>query len=200
MRARRATSLLEMIFVLSILSMVVGVFAYLRFGASVQSVSLDFNAAALQSVQHLVAPLQRDFDNFMPDPLSMTFAEPTPRNAISFQRIAGTQGKYGLPLTEEGQPITEKVEYVFDRTEHRIFRNGVPIRSARFEDVTFVYFPARPDEPDNPPYGDLLVAEILYVPEDQVGRINPKTPQARFKIAFHSLQGTNNHVYEEWVE
>jgi hypothetical protein len=188
-----------MIVVMSILSMILGVFAFLRFGAAQQSVSLDFHAAALQSVQHLVAPLQRDFDELVSDPLTLTFTEPRPHRAISFLKVADVAGRYGLALTVDGSPLTEKVGYVFDQGTHRVYRNGAPILSAMFEDVTFVYLPARPDEPEVPPHGDVLLVEARYVPEDKVGRVQPGVPQAHFKLAFHSIQGTNNHVYEEWV-
>jgi len=197
--ANRGFTLIETIVVVGLLTTLLLGYSYYRDASQTQSLALDFQAASLQSAQMLVTHLMRDFDNIVPSPLEVTFTEPTPRTGVAFHRITEGAGILGQPLDSEYVPITEKIEYVFDEKDHRVYRNGQPIRSALFESVDFTFFPVRPQDPANPPYGDTLIVRMVVVPVEAIEKPKEDTPRSEFIIQFHSPQGTSNHVFEHWI-
>jgi len=163
-----------------------------------QSVALDFQAAALQSAQLVVSRLQQDVSNLVPGELAGTFATPTPSPTIHLLRVSDAVRSDGLPLDSQDLLLVEPVSWAFDPGSHLLYRNGDPLRSAPLESVEFTFFPCRPDDP-TPPYGDTLVVRLVAVPVEALGKVTSSTPRSSFTVAFHSTQGTVNHLHEDWV-
>ncbi|MBI4864654.1 MAG: hypothetical protein HY815_31020 [Candidatus Riflebacteria bacterium] len=193
-----AFTLVEVLMVAGLVSGIVLGAVFYHVTGQRQSTALDFQAAALQSAQLVVGHLQQDLSNLQPGVLSGTYAAPTPSQGVDLTRVVERSGARGLPLDAQDAPLVESVAWRFDPATHLLYRNGEPIRGAPLESVEFTFFPCRPDDP-TPPYGDTLVVRLVAVPLEALGRATAQTPRAVFTAAFHSSQGTVNHLHEDWV-
>jgi type II secretory pathway pseudopilin PulG len=195
---RNAYSLLEILVVLALLLSMVGAFVLYYVSGQKQSLSLGFQAAALQTAQIVVATLQQDLASFVPGPLAGTYAAPTPAFSVRLTRVSDSSNSLGLPLDPHDELQTEAVNWVFDPQTHELTRNGETVHSGPLESAIFTFFPSRPGDP-TPPFGDTLILQMEVVPTEALGHVTSATPKAAFTVEFHSPQGTVNHLHEEWV-
>jgi type II secretory pathway pseudopilin PulG len=192
-----AFSLVEIMVVLGLVLGLVGSVVAYRLSGQRQSLALDFQATALQSIQLVLAALERDLSRLDPGPLAGTFSAPTPTRAMLLRCVPSMRDEPGLPL-DGLEPRVQTVRWLFDPATHLVHRQGEPLRSAPLESVEFTYFPSRPGDP-TPPYGDTLVVRLVAVPLEALGAANPRTPRVAFTATFHLMNGTINHLHEDWI-
>lgn len=195
---RGAFSLLEALIVAALMLTMAAGAAFYQISGQRQSVALEFQASSLTSAQIVLARLQRDLVGMVPGPLSAAQAAPAPRNEVQLTRATDQSPMWGLPLDDKDHLVTETVVWKFDPKTHLLARNGDPIKAAPMEAVEFTYFPCRPGDPA-PPFGDTLVVKLVVVPVEALGKVEAQTPKAVFTAAFHSSQGTINHLHENWA-
>lgn len=194
---RPAFSLIEIVVVLGLVIGLVGGVVTYRLSGQRQSQALDFQASALQSIQLVLAALERDLARLDPGPLAGTFSAPTPTRAMVLRCVPSLRDEPGLPL-DGLVPRVETVQWQFDPATHLVYRQGEPLRSAPLESVEFTYFPSRPGDP-TPPHGDTLVVRLTAVPLEALGAPGPHTPRLSFTATFHLMNGTINHLHEDWI-
>jgi len=197
-RGVSAFTLTELLVVVGVISTVMICLVLYQVSGHRQSLSLDFQAAAIQSYEILVARLQEDFECLMPGPLSQTFSEPVPAQAVALRVVSSSMGANDVPIDSNQAVITDRVVYSFDPKSHWVFRNNQPLRAGPFESVQFTFFPSRPGDP-TPPYGDTLILKVTIVPSEALNSGGVVTQRAAFEVMFHSPQGTANHVWEVWA-
>ena len=198
-KRRTGFTLLEIVVVAGVLLCLLGVFFLAYVSGQNQSLALDFQTSSLQAVDLLVSRILADFDNLLPGPIAVTYAEPTPQPGISLSKVSDGRGAFGLPLKPGLDPLEEHVSYRFHPADHRVHRNEESLPFGPFETVQFTFYPARQGDP-TPPFGDTLVVEIVCVPLECVGRTNSATPRAEFRIQLRSPQATVNHLCGFWNE
>lgn len=190
-------TLVEVLIVAALFCTLLSVGLWVGYSGERHSRVLDFQAVALRSVQLLEARLSCDIDNIVPGPLGITFSEPSPQQRISLDTISDRNGYLGLPLDVDFGLLVSKVEYVFRPLDHMVYRNGESIKAGPFQNVTFTFYPSRPNDP-TPPHGDVLMVDIEIVPSEAVGSVGPQKQQARFRLALRPPQATANHAVDHW--
>jgi len=194
----KAFSLLEVIIVLGVVAMLSSVFLVTGTSGQRQSVTLDFHAWTVQSVEQLSMRLDADLGNLMPGALENTFAEPVPQQVLSFNTVVGDDLRRDLPVGPDLRLLSETVVYRFDGASRRIFRNGEPLAIGPFERVSFSFFPTRPGDPTSP-FGDVLVVDVSMVPVETLGRPSSETPRIHRQVRFWLPQATANHLAGTWI-
>ena len=192
---RRAFTLVEILIVLVLVGTAVGLALQVYFQGHGQAARLDFRLTGLQAAFLLRARLADDLTAAVP---ALAGSAPIPNaSAMTIRRITSRDGVGvdGIPLDDALQPITEDVTWEFEGASHRVLRNGVPVTTARFLDVTFSYLPASEER------GETMEIHAVIVPDRALDDPSRTTfdVQELISFSFHLPQATALRAYPEYV-
>ena len=192
---RRAYTLIEILVVLLIVGTAMGIVLDLYFQGQGQSARLDFRLTGLQAAFLLRSHLADDLSSSLP---ALAAAAPVPNaSAITVRRVTRREnaGEAGTCLDADLRPVADTVTWEFDPGTHRVLRDGVPVSSARFLDVTFSYLPATAER------GETVELHAVVVPD---GALDSPTRtsfdvQELISFSFHVPQATALRAYPEYA-
>ncbi len=192
---RRGFTLLEVIVAFFLLCSLVGLL-YSSFATGWRrSDKLSFRLQALQAAYIVRTVLAADLASYIPGPVGQEAVYDSP--SLGFKMVTPEDGAgiEGTCLDEDLKPISFPVTYEFDKTTHRIYRNGKPLGQMRFAKAAFFHEPYE----EGCEKGETVGVHLVIVPESKLE--NPDKEQNKkfeVKFTFHCPQTTLARVYDDW--